>query len=658
MVEIERLAHVSRLFAGLVVMAAAMPAALPGPNCLAKLQQKPQSFGNAAVLIGVSQPKLFEGLRPLPGAADDMKLLWNALEGSAAYKGNVYALLDGDATTGAVRECLTEVGRLARVGSTVVVYVSTRGFASNEAPEGFIVTADAALDKLTGAASKAKGGNGLTTSELYEAVGRMRKVSSRYLFLDLCRDPEEMPGVPNQINSRILDQGFYDGSGTRRIVTASFGSDRSLASHFAKALAGVLRAGKLDFEPLFLKLRDGVWAESGKKQKPARPKKEGNGPVSGCLLCPRATPGALLASAAPMFVAEEGEDSAEWVKNRLDAVKAEEDGQRVFVRYGEGNHFPGDPLQQCKARTKGLEDFQLCKEEFAFAARRFAEAVRLYKLAPTGEAAADERLIASLEERERFSRGEALLLAGDAVGARAALGKPDTFGFAESHNLLGISYLEQAQYADAEAQFKLATEKAPYWGYPRHNLALALVEHGGYTEAERAYREAITMTPIGEKFVDTTNACFAGRNQLIAARPYLYYNLGVLLQRVNRLGEAQKTFCLAEASFRLRLERLRGADGLDGKREEAARINLADVKNSEGVLFQMRGKRRQAGAQFAEALVLNRRLLAARFNLARLQEKDNRAEAKRLYQEIVADAACQGGGELACAAAKKALAQL
>lgn len=660
MVEIERVARGWRLLAGLVVMAAAMPAALPGPNCLAKLQQKPATFGNAAVLIGVSQPRLFEGLRPLPGAASDVSRLWEALEGSGAYKGNVYTLVDGEATTAAVRECLTGVGRLAGQGSTVVVYVSARGFASDAAPEGFIVTADAALDKLTGAASKAKGGNGLTTSELHEAVGRMRKASSRFLFLDLCRDPEEMPGIPNQINSRILDQRFYDGSGTRQIVTASFGSDRSLESHFAKALVGVLRTGKLEFGPLFETLRDGVWAASGKKQKPARPKTEGNGPLSGCLLCPRATQGALLASAAPMFVAaEEGADSAEWVKNRMDAVRAEEDGQRVFVRYGEGNHFPGDPLQQCKTGTRVPGDFQLCKEEFAFAAKRFAEAVRLYKLAPAGEAA-DERVIASLEERERFSRAEALLLAGDAAGAQTVLGKPEAFGFAESHNLLGISYLEQepAKYPEAEAQFALAIKKAPYWGYPRHNLALALVEHGGYTEAERAYREAITMTPIGEMFTDKTNACFAGRNRLISARPYLYYNLGVLLQRVNRLGEAQKAFCLAEASFQLRLSSLENAVGLDGKRAEAARINLADVKNSEGVLFQMRGKRGQAEKQFKQALSWNDQLLAARFNLARLKEKKEPEEAKKLYAKIQADAARQGGRELTSVAAEKAAAEL
>src|SRR4051812_27343302 len=58
--------------------------------------------------------------------------------------------------------------------------------------------------------------------------------------------------------------------------------------------------------------------------------------------------------------------------------------------------------------------------------------------------------------------------------------------------------------------FRNSIRVAPDWAYPRHNLALTYIEMGNNSAAEAEYRAAIKKTP---------------------EHPYLYYNLGVLLQR-------------------------------------------------------------------------------------------------------------------------------
>ena len=672
-VKIQRISGIFRMVACLSVcfLAGGELLGAEKENCLEKLGKAPPKFQNAAVLIGVTNPHDHGDVKPLSGAAADVNLLKQFFEAADGFKNNVYVLLDSDAKTAHVRECLQGVGRLAGAGSTVVVYVSLRGVASRQASRGILLTEDSALDKWAKDDSGAPPGNGLTTAELSEIVGKMG-AQQRYLFLDLCRSPAEKPKFDNYINSRVLERSFTKEAKTMWVVTASTGIAPSNASLFARELNRVLRKKGLDFGPLFEDLREGIQRLSGNmKQIPAqsleadtaeRARKAGRASVrTDCLMCPRPERGALIASAVPMWAPEPADEPAEWVKKRLDAAKAEAEGQRIFVRYGVGDHFPGDPLQQCKTGTRVAGDFKLCKEEFAAATSHFEEAARLYR-----EAAAegDGRLLVSLDERVRFSRAQALLLSDveskkAGMDAEAALGPPSGSWFAETHNLLGIAYFEQERLGDAEKQFREAIRLAPYWGYPRHNLALTLVEHGAYGEAENTYREAIAMTPLGEQFKDDENACFAGKRRLIVARPYLYYNLGVLLQRVNRLGEAQTAYCLAAASFRMRLARLGTNGGLDEKWREAARINLADVQNSEGVLFQMRGKRKQAEAQFKRALEGNPGLLAAKFNLGRLKEKKERETAKQLYREVVK--ACDEpahSGDISCRAAKNALAEL
>ena len=90
----------------------------------------------------------------------------------------------------------------------------------------------------------------------------------------------------------------------------------------------------------------------------------------------------------------------------------------------------------------------------------------------------------------------------------------------EVHNALGIQYLESTpkDYGKAIDEFQDAKKRSPGWMYPRHNLALAYIERGDFGAAEREYRAAIATDPL---------------------QPYLYYNLGLLLHRMNRLNEAK-----------------------------------------------------------------------------------------------------------------------
>ena len=710
MVILQRLASGSRHLPLLILLATGAPvySAVKAVNCLDQLAEneakRRPSFAKAAIVIGISNPTLAEGPRPVKSAKAEAEALIELFQGRAEYANQVYTLLDEQANTKAVELCLDGVAKNSRQGSKVFVFISARGYYVDGMPDGFILTDNSALDKIPSASVMA-GGNGVSISALKRKVRVIAPEGNRYLFLDLFRAPAEFEDPKNgpdkknwpanKINGQIRDSEFYRGAETKTIILASSGIYRSLPFHFARSLAEALRTEGIGFDALFNAVKEKVLQKSGNQQTPVRgpeltaPEMKKND----CLQCMSAVPGPLLASAAPMASFAE-QDIPDWpegaLTRRIEAARAEEAGQEIFVRYGEGNHFPGDPLAQCENPDPVFLKVKLCAEQFEGAARKFSEAAGKYVIGELGDAEGDRQAVASLEERARFSRAQALLLGKQFKKAEEELASGGVpFAFAESHNLLGISYLEQGEYERAEAEFRAATEKARYWGYPRHNLALALVEHGSYGEAERVYREAIATTPVGEMFHAKLNSCFAKRRVLVGARPYLYYNLGVLLQRLNRLGEARTQFCLAEASFRLSLDILKAqgavlpptraiaaqTNPVDGtksaedfevelatKRAIAALRNLGDVKNSQGVLLQMRGKRKQAAVQFKEALDANPGLLAAKYNWAQLREKKEPAEAKKLYGEILADAAChkepKDKQEMSCGAARKAKAKL
>lgn len=150
------------------------------------------------------------------------------------------------------------------------------------------------------------------------------------------------------------------------------------------------------------------------------------------------------------------------------------------------------------------------------------------------------------------------------------------------HLRMGILYARQRRAAEAEAAFRSALATRPD-SATRVDALLnlgALLDAAGRTdEAIAAYREAVG--------IENT-------------RPATYYNLGLLYDRARR-------YDLAVEAFRTGL-RLRPEAAL------AAKIHTAL-----GVVFHARGLLDEAAREFEEAVLLDRTLVEARFNLRALR---------------------------------------
>jgi Flp pilus assembly protein TadD len=338
-----------------------------------------------------------------------------------------------------------------------------------------------------------------------------------------------------------------------------------------------------------------------------------------------------------ILLASLGSDAAAWEPNPphpapwQDALPGPADGmlaqafdleaqaQTVLLRYGEGNHFPDDPLRP------GAADFER-------AGALFGEAAQKLPHLPVKEL--DDRLRNSLAARSLFCRGGAMVYRGEYDEGRKVLEQARVADprLPEPHNAIGIAYLEQAQYTQAVQAFRHSIEAAPDWAYPRHNLALTYIEMGDNASAETEYRAAIKRTP---------------------QHPYLYYNLGVLLQRINRRADAERCFQDAIAKFeeqaeayRVRAALLNAEEAAEHPAAKAAATvaleeaattlrNEGEAHNALGALWQAGRKSTKAKNSYAKALELNPQLHAARYNLAMMALRERRYEAARQELEAV-----------------------
>ena len=194
-------------------------------------------------------------------------------------------------------------------------------------------------------------------------------------------------------------------------------------------------------------------------------------------------------------------------------VALEDRGEAVLLKYLKGDQEGGN------------------EKEFLDAAQDFETAVRL---APGAQFD---------ESRGKFCRGRALIYAkqyGKAVELlEQAIRLDPTRAYA--YNALGIAYLEQVTqnvryYEYAAEAFQDAIRRAPYWAYPRHNLALALTQRGEFQRAAVEYRDAMDVGPYYS---------------------YLPYNLGLLYQQIADFPQAKtyyrKAKEIAEKRCELRL---------------------------------------------------------------------------------------------------------
>jgi tetratricopeptide (TPR) repeat protein len=152
---------------------------------------------------------------------------------------------------------------------------------------------------------------------------------------------------------------------------------------------------------------------------------------------------------------------------------------------------------------------------------------------------------------------------------------------------------------------------------------------GDNAAAEAAYRAAIQRTP---------------------QHPYLYYNLGILLQRINRRSEAEALFLAAIQRFEEQTQAYRqraaslSADNPEAKAEavldlqeaETAVRNEGEAYNALGALWQAEGKASKAKRGYETALQQNASLYAAQYNLGVLALRAHRySDAIARFQSVI-----------------------
>ena len=156
---------------------------------------------------------------------------------------------------------------------------------------------------------------------------------------------------------------------------------------------------------------------------------------------------------------------------------------------------------------------------------------------------------------------------------------------------------------------------------------MTYVETGDYAAAEREYREAIRRTPY---------------------HPYLYYNLAVLLHRINRKTDAMVEYNLAVRAFEdqaataLDHSRRWTEDGNTAQARKAAERratllkNEAEAHNALGALFQAKGNAKRARTEYEAARQLDPDLLLASYNMGILEAKKNPDRAIELWRDTLA----------------------
>jgi tetratricopeptide (TPR) repeat protein len=262
-------------------------------------------------------------------------------------------------------------------------------------------------------------------------------------------------------------------------------------------------------------------------------------------------------------------------------VALEQQGQATILKYLKGDEVPQ------------------VESDFVSGARYFKAAL---DLAP--DAAFDE-------SRFLFCRARAEIFQKNYSAAQRTLDTAINIDPARAYayNAIGIAYLEQVRInssniANAISAFQMAIAFAPYWAYPRHNLALTYAEAGEFDEAIRQYREARLLDP---------------------SYSYLAYNLGVLYQQINDVPAARAAY----------------ADALHLSERDCSAANSAScpgaarARTALGVLFETISKPRSAEKQYGMAIRADSFQLDAKHDLASLWTRSNRnaREAEQLWRD-------------------------
>ena len=593
-----------------------------------------------AILIGVNDFSKDERLQPLRWAEQDR----TAVEQRMPAK-TFSAIAVVPSALGQLDKLHSEFDRIlmgASDGDTIYVFLSGRGVARPGASDGYILGSDSLSSRPE------------DTGFRVSLLGRMIRESPANKFVilaDLCRLPSQTDHA-NHINRVLSDLGKLKDKdkaieGILATETGQYsGEDGKLALDgksgfgiFGYHLARVLTSGNVRItEQLYRSILE---ATASRKQKPIL-----FGPASGAgklelwttarseppdliqlaalpwfrlmLPAPQAqlpAPSARTRSVLEELGVSDPTDAIAKIQARAAAIGADRynqlivdavpelaaRGQATITRYGSADMLPDDPLR-------------VNEGDFREAAGWFSAALQLRPSRPGFDSFRQ-----SLAAREKFCEAMAGKNAGDALEAVAKMpGHPES----ETQNALGVFFLEQKRdYPRSEQHFRNAKALAPGWAYPRHNLALTYIEQGNYRAAEQEMRSAIEAEPD---------------------QPYLYYNLGLLEQRLNRRREAMKIYKTASTKYSIKADLLlerakewqrdfqKDAE-IAVKRADILKRNRAEVWNAEGTLLQVEKNNRQAAEQFAAAYGANDTLCAARYNHALLIEKEDSKQAMALH---------------------------
>jgi len=297
------------------------------------------------------------------------------------------------------------------------------------------------------------------------------------------------------------------------------------------------------------------------------------------------TAGVLLRSepgSAWGYLQAASSDQLDEMRRRL-RVALENRGQETILRYLEGDQIPQ------------------VKSDFVRGSEYFSAAL---DLAP--DSTFDEA-------RMLFCRGRAAIFDHAYEEARVLLERSIRLdpNHSYAYNALGIALLEQTAarksgFDEAIRAFHDAIRFAPYWAYPRHNLALTYEQAGDYSAAERCYLEAIAL---GKQY------------------SYLYYNLAMLYQRLNQLPLAERYYGLAKDAA---VRNPHVVDTPGGPRS----LELGEAWDALGAVASARGHWLNAERFYRNALAADPQSLNARHNLALLLSRSSQSkDAEALWQQ-------------------------
>ena len=571
------------------------------------IRPQPRAKGTTwALVVGISRYQNEKGLRFGNRDAELFRDFLKSQRGGSVPESQIEFLVDEAATTSRIRDWINEkLKRLVKPADTLILFFACHG-AVEKNGEVYLATSESYFGALSATA--------LSLVELQKLL-RIRQplVDRVFLYLDACHAGRlgALPWRPGDIrsaathtsaNSRMLYGLLASGQEEASWEDTRFGDGHGVFSWFlVNGLNGkadtdrdqVVTIGELtSFVPPQVDLASRIL--------PARQHPVPFGDyINSEPLSRIDLPGLVLTETGSP--ASTGTTASR--RSNDNRVDREEAGQRVVLKYLKGEETPPS------------------RQEFVQATADFA-AARL--LAP-------ESLW--LEAHELFCRGRTAIFDKNYPRARDLLERSIALdpASAVAYNALGIAYLEQADFDLAEACFRDAVRRTPYWSYAWHNLALVLTQRGDYRSAEATYRRAIGLAP---------------------SAAYLHHNLGLLYQVLNRRREAAESYRQAIAlspSSAQSYNALGSLRGLEGKRREAEDLfrkalsldsRLLQARHNLGALLAANRRRAaEALALWRENLALDVGYLPSRLSLARaLAERGETAEAIQQYEEILRQA--------------------